>query len=267
MFDYIEKEVLLKAENISLKFGEKTILRDINFQVNDITRVGVNQGQVVAIIGRSGTGKTQLFKILSGLLKPTTGTVKIGIKQYDVKEGDVGIVPQNYPLFNHRLIVKNLGIALDNSGQKLKSNEKLEIIKKYANDFELNDHLYKYPQQLSGGQRQRVSILQQILAGNKFLLLDEPYSGLDSLMITKVIDLLVKVSLMDELNTLVIVSHDIRNALAISDLVWVLAKEKDKEGATITDIVDLKKLDLAWQPDIKRNPRFNDLVEDVRNKI
>ncbi len=267
MFDYMEKDVLLKAENISLKFGEKTIFRDVNFQINDITRANVSQGQVVAIIGRSGVGKTQLFKILSGLLKPTTGTVKIGVKQEAVKEGDVGIVPQNYPLFNHRLVLKNLRIALDNSGQKLKSNEKIEIIKTYANDFELGDHLYKYPQQLSGGQRQRVSILQQILAGNKFLLLDEPYSGLDSLMITKVLNLLVKISLMDEHNTLVIVSHDIRNALAISDLVWVLAKEKDTEGATITEVIDLKKMGLAWDPDIKRNPQFNELVENVRNII
>lgn len=267
MIDYVEKDVILKAESIYLKFGDKLILRDLNFQVKDVSRVGVNQGQVVSIIGRSGVGKTQLFKICSGLMAPTSGTVKIGIGQNLVKEGDVGIVPQNYPLFNHRLIIKNLSIALDNSGQKLKSNERIEIIKKYANDFELGDHLYKYPQQLSGGQKQRVSILQQILAGNKFLLLDEPLSGLDSLMVGKVLNLLVKISLMDEMNTLVIVSHDIRNALAISDLVWVLAKQKDKEGATITEVIDLKKMGLAWDPEIKRNPQFNELVENVRNII
>lgn len=267
MVSYSEKGVILKADDVCVSLDGNPILRKINLEVQDIIREGVQQGQVVSIVGRSGCGKTTLFKALSGLSKPTSGTIKIGFEQKIVEAGQVGIVPQNYLLFNHRLIIKNLRIALDNSGQKLSDKEKTEIIYKYASDFELKDHLYKYPEQLSGGQRQRVSILQQILTGNKFLLLDEPFSGLDSLMVGKVLNLLIKISLLDEMNTLIIVSHDIRNALAISDLVWVLKKEEGKEGATITETIDLKKMDLAWQPDIKRNPQFNDLVEHVRTLI
>jgi ABC-type nitrate/sulfonate/bicarbonate transport system ATPase subunit len=108
--------------------------------------------------------------------------------------------------------------------------------------------------QLSGGQRQRVSIIQQVLTGNKFILFDEPFSGLDALMIDKVIALLVEISTLHELNTLVIISHDVENSLAISDTAFILAREKDKEGATITETIDLIELGFAWNSE---TPTFN----------
>jgi len=267
MISYSEKEVILKAENVSLSFGDKQILHDVNFEIHDVTRAGVSQGQVVSLIGRSGIGKTQLFKICSGIMAPTKGIVKIGVEQKPVEAGDVGIVPQNYILFNHRSVFKNLLIALDHSDRKLDEKQKKEIIDKHASDFDLSDHLSKYPMQLSGGQKQRVSILQQILTGNKFILLDEPFSGLDAIMVDKVIDLLVKISLMDELNTLIIVSHDIQNSMAISDLVWVLAQDKNHQGATIMEQVDLKKEGLAWRSDIRMDPLFQKQVDRVKSLI
>ncbi len=121
--------------------------------------------------------------------------------------------------------------------------------------------------QLSGGQRQRVSIIQQVLTGNRFILLDEPFSGLDALMIDRVLDLLVKISTLHEWNTLFIVSHDVENALAISDTAFILAREKDKEGATITETLDLIEMGLAWNPAIREDPRFQHLVGQIRHKI
>src|SRR5205085_1570814 len=118
-----------------------------------------------------------------------------------------------------------------------------------------------------GGQRQRVSIIQQTLTGNKFILLDEPFSGLDLLMVDKVLELLVKISTLNDFNTLVIVSHDIENAMAISDTAFILANEEGKEGATIKEQIDLISLDYAWHPDIKKNQGFQGLVEHVKHKI
>ncbi len=269
MIAYKEEGVILKAENICLKYGDKEILRDVSFAINDVTRPGMQQGQVVSLIGRSGIGKTQLFKICAGLLQPNKGTVKIGFEQTPIKSGDVGIVPQNYILFNHRSVYKNLLIAIDHDGTKKTEKQKDDIIRKFAEDFELTEHLLKFPMQLSGGQRQRVSILQQVLTGNKFVLLDEPFSGLDALMVDKVIALLLKISLLDELNTLILVSHDILNSMAISDLVWVLAKEKgrENEGATIVKSMDLKKDGLAWRPDIRHDKQFQDLLGTVKATI
>jgi ABC-type nitrate/sulfonate/bicarbonate transport system ATPase subunit len=257
---YKEKGTILKADKINLSFGDKKVLRDVSFEIKDITRDNLNQGQIVSLIGRSGIGKSQLFKILSGLNRPTSGEVKIGLNQSIVNAGEVGIVPQNYILFKWRTILKNLVIAAG-------KNADIELILAYAEDFHLTEHLNKFPEQLSGGQRQRVSILQQMLTGNKFILMDEPFASIDSIMIDKVMKLITKISLMHEENTIVIVSHDISNSLAISDIAFVLAKKDDKEGATITKTIDLKKMGLAWREDIKRDSQFRDLVEDVKGII
>ena len=101
---------LLQAENINLSYDNKIILRNINFCIKDIVRPDVQQGQVVSLIGRSGIGKTQLFKILSGLQQPTSGNVYLQNKQ-KVKAGDMGVVFQNYYLFEWRTIFQSLMMA------------------------------------------------------------------------------------------------------------------------------------------------------------
>lgn len=100
----------MKAENVNLFYGDKQILRNINFEVKDIVRPGVSQGQVVSLIGKSGIGKTQLFKLLSGLTKPTSGNILLQ-NNNPVKAGDMGVVFQNYYLFEWRTIYKSLELA------------------------------------------------------------------------------------------------------------------------------------------------------------
>jgi ABC-type nitrate/sulfonate/bicarbonate transport system ATPase subunit len=264
--NYQKEEVILRVENIHLRY-DRLILRDVSFDVQNITRPNLQQGQVVSLIGRSGIGKTQLFKILSGLQQPTSGTVLIGSDLHPVVEGEVGIVPQNYILFNHRSIIDNLKIGLRGSINKLSGEEKLDLINKYASKFGLTEQLKKYPMQLSGGQRQRVSIIQQILTGNKFILLDEPFSGLDPVIKDRVVELLVSISELDELNTLVIVSHDLENSLAISDTAFILANQENQEGATITEKIDLMEMGLTWDREIKTKKAFIDLVAQMKFKM
>jgi len=263
---YSKDELLVNVENVNLTY-DKQILRDVNFQIHNITRPGVSQGQVISMIGRSGIGKTQLFKILAGLIRPNSGSVRIGLDQHIVEAGEVGIVSQNYILFNHRTVMENLRLAMKHSSITINDKEKDALIQQYAEKFDLAEHLKKYPTQLSGGQRQRTSIIQQVLTGNKFILLDEPFSGLDALMIDLVMELLVQISLLDELNTLVIVSHDVENSLAISDTAFILAREKDKPGATITETLDLIELGMAWNPAIREDSAFQHLVSQIKHKI
>jgi ABC-type nitrate/sulfonate/bicarbonate transport system ATPase subunit len=263
---YSKNELLVDVKDVNLSY-DKQILREVNFQIYNIVRPGLNQGQVISLIGRSGIGKTQLFKILAGLIQPNTGTVHIGLDQHPVVAGEVGIVAQNYILFSHRTVVENLRLAMKHSSIVMTDKEKDDLINDYASKFDLSEHLKKYPMQLSGGQRQRTSIIQQVLTGNRFILLDEPFSGLDALMIDKVMELLVKISTLHELNTLVIVSHDVENSLAISDTAFILAREKDKEGATITETLDLIKLGFAWNPKIRESQDFQHLVAQIKHKI
>ncbi len=261
-----KEAVILNVENVGITY-DRPILRDVNFQVHNITRPDLKQGQVVSLIGRSGIGKTQLFKILAGLLKPHTGSVRITEDLHPVVAGEVGVVPQNYILFNHRTIIENLKLGLRGAVNKASEVQKAEIIKDYAHRFGLTDHLKKYPMQLSGGQRQRVSIIQQILTGNKFILLDEPFSGLDPVIKDVVLELLVTVSTLDEMSTLIIVSHDIENALAISDTAFILANQEGKQGATVTDTINLIEMGLCWDPEIKKNKAFQDLVAEMKYRM
>lgn len=262
---YQKKETLLKVSNVSLRY-DTLVLRDISFEISDIVREGLTQGQIVSLIGRSGIGKTCLFRILAGLIKPTSGTVTIDHDQHPVRAGDVGVVYQNYILFNHRSIYDNLRLSLERNPSR-PSGSIESIIKEYADEFSLAEHLKKYPQQLSGGQRQRVSIIQQILNGNRFILLDEPFSGLDAIMVDKVKQLLVKISNMHEDNTFIIVSHNIDHSLAISDSAFIIAREPGKEGAVITESIDLIEMGFAWDPEVIRRPEFIEFCVSIKDRI
>ncbi|MEO5682200.1 MAG: ATP-binding cassette domain-containing protein, partial [Chitinophagaceae bacterium] len=120
------------------------------------------------------------------------------------------------------------------------------------------------PQQLSGGQRQRASIIQQLLKGSDFLLLDEPFSGLDICVLDKVVELLLEVSVSDELKTLIIVSHDIPTTVSVSDTVFILGQEAGKPGATIKKEIDLIERDLAWQKNNRQQKAFADTIEEIK---
>jgi ABC-type nitrate/sulfonate/bicarbonate transport system ATPase subunit len=262
MTTFSKEEVLLQSKDVNLSYDGKQILRDINFEIKNIIRPGIRQGQVISLVGRSGIGKTQLFKILSGLQAPTSGEILIhGNKK--VKAGDMGVVFQNYYLFEWRTIHTSLVLAAKKN--PLLAGKEKTAIADYASSFHLTDHLHKYPQQLSGGQRQRVSIIQQMLNGSDFLLLDEPFSGLDVLVLDKVVELLLQVSVSDDLKTLIIVSHDIATSVAISDTVFILGEEKGKTGSTIVKEIDLIERGLAWEKNIKKEKVFADTIEEIKD--
>lgn len=153
--------------------------------------------------------------------------------------------------------------SLKRYNKKFRDDYMMEIL----HTLHLEDHLDKYANQLSGGQRQRVAIAEQVLGGSRFILLDEPLSGLDILVLDKVAKTLVDLSLTDEYKTIVIVSHDLVNSLAISDTAFIMGMEEGKEGATITNKICLATQGLAWKPDIKENPLFRDLLKHVKSLL
>ena len=261
MTTHTKAEVILSVQNVHLSYEGRSILHDINFQIKNIVRPGLKQGQVISLIGRSGIGKTQLFTLLSGLQKPTAGHIFLH-QNKEVEAGDMGVIFQNYYLFQWRTVYQSLWLAA-RQNKALKGDEK-NAIESHAAHFELTEHLHQYPHQLSGGQRQRASIIQQLLKGSDFLLLDEPFSGLDVCVLDKVVELLLDVSLSDELKTLIIVSHDIATSVAISDTVFILGKTKADEGATIKKEIDLIERNLAWRKAIKTDRHFLDTVEEIK---
>ncbi|HEX8694351.1 MAG TPA: ABC transporter ATP-binding protein [Longimicrobium sp.] len=267
---YERKEVLLDVRGVTFGWPGAPILRDVNAQVRDVVRPGMQQGQIVGLLGPSGVGKTTLFKILAGLLKPQQGEVKIGADGRPAAPGLVGVVAQNYILFDHRTVIGNLVIAGRQGG--LPADEARKRAMEYLEHFGLAQHAEKFPIQLSGGQRQRVAIAQQLLCSEHYLVMDEPFSGLDVVAQQAVEELLLQVSRRHEHTTLIIVTHDVSAAVAVADTIWLMGRERDPQGsvipgARILEEIDLIEQDLAWHPDIRRRPGYADLVNRIKDRF
>ena len=174
----------------------------------------------------------------------------------------MGVIFQNYYLFGWRTVKQSLLLAARQN--KALSGKEEDTIRRYAQQFELSDTLQRYPSQLSGGQQQRVSIIQQLLKGSDFILLDEPFSGLDICVLDKVVELLLQVSLSDERKTLIIVSHDIATAVAISDTVFILGKRAGQEGSTLVKEIDLIERDLAWKKNVRGEKAFAETIAEIK---
>jgi ABC-type nitrate/sulfonate/bicarbonate transport system ATPase subunit len=266
-YTYERAEVLLKVTGLCVNYS-LPILRDVNIEIRDIKRPGITQGQKVALLAPSGTGKTQLFKRLSGLLPPSSGTVLIGIDQTPVKAGMVGIVPQNYLLFGHRTVESSLLLAAG-MREKNSTTAKAKVLE-LLEQFGLADKRHVYPQELSGGQRQRISIAEQLLSSNHFLLMDEPFSGLDIIAKKTVCDVIDAVSSRDELNTTIFSTHDIESAVMIADTILILGRDKDVHGmpvpgARIQQTIDLIERNLAWHTDVEHMPNFVSTVQEIKS--
>src|ERR1700680_1650131 len=108
---YTYGKTLLKVEDVSLEYDGRPILKNVSAEIKDIICTDHVQGQVVGFLGPSGIGKTQLFRIIAGLNKPTSGQVIIHTDTHPVIAGEVGVVAQNYPLFAHRTVMSNLMLA------------------------------------------------------------------------------------------------------------------------------------------------------------
>ncbi|MDG1203076.1 MAG: ABC transporter ATP-binding protein [SAR86 cluster bacterium] len=162
----------LLISNLSYKRkNEENLLHDINFEIDN--------GHLLVIQGESGCGKTTLLNIISGLLKPTDGLIKLNSNVLNSSEKfiapekrKIGYVFQDYALFPHLTAHKNATYAY--------KNNYMELTDEYVlNALNLKSHTDKYPHELSGGQQQRVAIARAILMHPQALIFDEPFSGLD----------------------------------------------------------------------------------------
>ncbi|HSG40400.1 MAG TPA: ATP-binding cassette domain-containing protein, partial [Thermoanaerobaculia bacterium] len=138
--------------------------------------------------------------------------------------------------------------------------------------FGMEDKAKNYPPQLSGGQRQRVAIAQQFMCSENLLLLDEPFSGLDPMAIDRVCELLNEVACMHELNTIIVVTHDISAALEVADTIWLMGRDRDAEGkiipgARIQESYNLIERGLAWRDGVTTTPEFLLTMREIRTRF
>lgn len=204
---------MIKCKNIYFKYSNSKVetLKDISFELI--------KGEVMAVVGPSGGGKSSLLRVISGLEEPYKGFIEIEgkivfnetINLAPEKRG-VGMVFQDYALFPHMTVEKNIGFGIDflnKSQRKTRIKEMLELVN-------LIGYEKRYPHQLSGGQQQRIALSRALAPNPKILLLDEPFSNLDTELLEKVRIDLFRIIKQSNITT-IMVTHNPNDAKNYAD--------------------------------------------------
>lgn len=203
---------MLAFDNVTFGYGANhNILDGLSFKVQP--------GEFISIVGVSGSGKSTIFRLVTGLDEPSAGFISLGDNPNGQRLGKVGYMPQQDLLLPWRTVLENACLPLEIAGMNKKSAH--EQIKPFLQEFGLAGTENNYPDELSGGMKQRVAFLRAVLSGNPLLLLDEPFSALDA--ITK---LSMQEWLIDRwerrMATVLFITHDVEEALFLSDRIFML---------------------------------------------
>ncbi len=223
----------LKIENMEIAFnspkGRFVAVKDINLDIK--------KGEIVSIIGHSGCGKSTIMNAIGGMVFPTKGKVVVNGKEVKGPGPDRGIVFQNYSLLPWFTVYENIYQAVDAALKDKSKDEKRELVEKYIKMVGLWEHREKYPKQISGGMKQRTAIARAFAINPDVLLLDEPFGALDALTKGSLhIELLKMYNLTQRSKTIIMVTHDIEEAVFLSDRIVVM---NNGPAATIREIEEV----------------------------
>lgn len=217
---------MLEFKNVSFKYKEdnEPMMNNLSFEINE--------GEFISIIGPSGCGKSTIFRLINGLEKIQSGSVLVNGNSIDTLKNYSAFMPQKDLLFPWRTIGENLSLPLEiNKVNKIEREEKINAILK---EIGLESYKDKFPKDLSGGMKQRVSFARTLLSGSELLLLDEPFSALDSLTRMSMQEWLL--DMWKNLNkTIIFITHDVEEAIFLSKSVFVVCDRP---------ITHLKKVDI-----------------------
>jgi NitT/TauT family transport system ATP-binding protein len=224
----MDKRCIVELNNINMVYHtleEETLaLKDVNLEIYD--------GELIGIVGPSGCGKSTLLSIIAGLIKPTSGSIRVKGNLVEKPLKNIGYMFQKDQLFDWRNIISNVVLGLEIQGRL--NNETLEEAKELLENYGLGDFLYSYPYQLSGGMRQRVALARTMILKPDILLLDEPFSALDYQTRLAISDE-VGIILRENKKTAILVTHDIAEAISLCDRIVIMSKRP----GTIKDIIDI----------------------------
>jgi len=220
-------ENILKIENVNKTFvinGEnKEILNGIKFNVRE--------GEFISIVGASGCGKSTLLRMIAGLETTTEGRILLDEKVVVSPSASLKMAFQEARLLPWKTVDKNIAFGLDIN----RSGNKSELVKKYIELVGLEGFEKAYPKELSGGMQQRVSIARALISDPRILLLDEPFGALDALTRIRMQQEILKIW-EKEKRTMILVTHDIDEAVYLSDRVIVMSERP----GTIRKVVEIR---------------------------
>ena len=226
-------EPIVSLENISLSFGKRKILENIN--------ISTNEGEIVGLLGPNGVGKSTIFNLITGLLKPDYGSIKINSKtvnDYPIylrsKKFKIGYVPQYGGYFHNLTLLENLKAIseITINKQNIRDNKINYLIAKFELDA-VRDIKAKY---LSGGQKKRLVIALSLLTDPKILLLDEPFAALDVMTIKKLQRIIVDLQ-SEENISVILCDHQARDLLLCVDKAFVISNCNVIASGTPSDLI------------------------------
>lgn len=234
-----EQQAAIVVKDLHKSFGEQTVLNGIDLKIE--------QGETLAVLGRSGTGKSVLLKLIVGLQKPDAGSIQIHgqeitglpFEELNSVRKKVGFLFQEAALYDSLTLLENVIFPLrrqNNSPHNEQRNRAKELL---ANVGMKDDDLHKLPSQISGGMKKRVGLARALALDPDILLFDEPTAGLDPITAAEIEDLILK--LQEERNTAsVVVTHDLHGAKTVSDRLALI-----REGEILIEgsFKDLRKSD------------------------
>jgi phospholipid/cholesterol/gamma-HCH transport system ATP-binding protein len=230
-----EKEAVISIKDLKKSFGTLHVLDGLNLEVM--------KGENLAVLGRSGSGKSVLIKIISGLLAPDGGSVKVlGQEMDSISTADlqeirlkIGFSFQSSALYDSMSVRENLEFPLIRNKRKLGAKEMKEMIEKVLHEVGLSQTINQMPSELSGGQRKRIGIARTLILQPEIMLYDEPTSGLDPVTCGEINRLIQSVQ-KDYNTTAIIITHDLTCAQTTANRVAILADGKFLTMGSFADI-------------------------------
>ena len=239
----MDRPAMISVKNLKKSFGDNVVLRDIDAEIRE--------GEVVVVVGSSGSGKSTFLRCLNLLEEPTAGRISInrreltwGKTDLNKLRQDVGMVFQSFNLFPHMSVIDNIKLA-PKKLRKFSDRAATKLAKKLLDDVGLAEKADSFPSQLSGGQKQRVAIARALAMEPKVMLFDEPTSALDPEMIGEVLDVIRQVATGGM--TMVIVTHEMKFAREVGTRMLFLDQGRIIEDDTPEQVMTNPKTERAKQ--------------------
>ncbi|MBY0542911.1 MAG: LPS export ABC transporter ATP-binding protein [Sphingobacteriaceae bacterium] len=218
--------MILKAENLVKKYKQRIVVNDVSFEVS--------QGEIVGLLGPNGAGKTTSFYMIVGLIKPNEGTIFLdGVDitkdpMYRRAQKGIGYLAQEASVFRKLTVEDNIMAILEMT--KLTKEERHEKLEELINEFSLHKVRKNRGDLLSGGERRRTEIARALAASPNFILLDEPFAGVDPIAVEEIQTIVAK--LKKKNIGILITDHNVQETLSITDRAYLLFEGKILESGT-----------------------------------
>jgi lipopolysaccharide export system ATP-binding protein len=224
--------MILKAENLIKKYKQRVVVNNVSFHVG--------QGEIVGLLGPNGAGKTTSFYMIVGLIRPNEGKVFLGDEDitedpmYKRAKKGIGYLAQEASIFRKLSVEDNIKAVLEMSG--LKKDEQRDKLETLIDEFSLHKVRKNRGDLLSGGERRRTEIARALAADPKFILLDEPFAGVDPIAVEEIQMIVAK--LKHRNIGILITDHNVNETLSITDRAYLLAEGNIMLTGTPQEIAD-----------------------------